>query len=233
MWCPSRWSYKLVWCIWFQRCSVLLHHSYSKSPLTLLLGGTCCSQYLLSFPQNVSLLSHQICLTRSIQSWSFSSYCSGFNSLWTFMKREQWIYYNMALVNHIDSGQSGVKGVLAGFISHSIDTHLGFSLDYCVGQIRCIFTLPSTASNVVHWQETFTIEWFTPFATLCPEWDHGLYKISKYQIHGKQQASIILIELIQQSVHLFPAFGPVAPVEWKSRWSRASNLWWFTKIYRL
>jgi len=51
----------------------------------------------------------------------------------------------MALINHIDGGQSGV---LAGFISHFIDTHPGFSLGYCVGQIHCIFTLSSTALQV-------------------------------------------------------------------------------------
>ena len=46
--------------------------------------------------------------------------------------------------------------------------------------------------------------------------DHGLYKISRHQIQGKQQASVIPISLIWQSVHLIPSFGPVAPSEWKS-----------------
>jgi len=60
------------------------------------------------------------------------------------------------------------------------------------------------------------VEWFTPFALLQPGRDHHLYKISQHQIQGKQQASVIPVSLIRQSIHLVPSFGAVAPSEWKS-----------------
>ncbi|KAI9455522.1 hypothetical protein F5148DRAFT_984720 [Russula earlei] len=59
------------------------------------------------------------------------------------------------------------------------------------------------------------VEWFTPFEpSLKP--NHFLYKISKHCVWGEQQASIVPVELIHQSVHLLPKFGPVALEEWKS-----------------
>ena len=35
-------------------------------------------------------------------------------------------------------------------------------------------------------------------------------------MQGNQQASVILISLIRQSVHLIPGFGCIAPSSWKS-----------------
>ncbi len=43
-----------------------------------------------------------------------------------------------------------------------------------------------------------------------------MYKISRRVINGKQRSSVIPIKLIRQSAHLIPAFGPVAPLDWKS-----------------
>lgn len=61
------------------------------------------------------------------------------------------------------------------------------------------------------------VEWFTPFNSLRPGRDHGMYKVSKLRnANGQQKASVIPVFLIRQSVHLFPMFGPVAPAEWKS-----------------
>ncbi len=60
------------------------------------------------------------------------------------------------------------------------------------------------------------IEWFTPFTSLRPGRNHGMYKVSRSMKHGKQQASVVPVSLIRQSVHLIPAFGPLAPPEWKS-----------------
>jgi len=51
------------------------------------------------------------------------------------------------------------------------------------------------------------VEWLTPFSRL----HHRLYKISWHYLDGVQQASIILVELIQQSVHLIPDFGAITP----------------------
>jgi hypothetical protein len=96
---------------------------------------------------------------------------------------------------------------------------------YCVGQVRCVFALPLKARKA--WfgdrcdqldipQHLAYIEWFTPFTSVRPGRNHRLYKISRSMKQGKQQASIIPVDLIWQSAHLIPAFGPIAPVEWKS-----------------
>ena len=94
-------------------------------------------------------------------------------------------------------------------------------LDYCVGQIRCIFSLPSV--GVKSWfshkpppSHLAYVEWFTPFSRLQPGHHHRLHKISRHSLDGVQQASIIPVELIQQSVHLIPDFGAIAPAHWKS-----------------
>ena len=85
-----------------------------------------------------------------------------------------------------------------------------------------MFTLPSNALS--NWFSRLGrtpskylayVEWFTPFPN-SPDPNHLLYKISKLRVHGEQQASIIPVQLIRQSVHLFPKFGPIAPHEWKS-----------------
>ena len=54
------------------------------------------------------------------------------------------------------------------------------------------------------------------FTSLCPGSNHGLYKISRHLIQGNQQASVIPISLIHQSVHLIPGFGQITPSTWKS-----------------
>ncbi|KAF9522133.1 hypothetical protein CPB83DRAFT_872088 [Crepidotus variabilis] len=110
--------------------------------------------------------------------------------------------FDTAMVNIANGGRVGVKG-------------------YCVGQIHCVFVLPSKVQK--EWfpgqsppSHLAYVEWFTPFASLRPGRDHGLYKISKRTTDGQQRASVIPINLIKQSAHLIPAFGPIAPAEWKS-----------------
>lgn len=58
------------------------------------------------------------------------------------------------------------------------------------------------------------VEWFTPLTT--PHRDHGLYKISRALRQGARLASIIPVEDIERSCHLYPDFGPTAPREWTS-----------------
>jgi hypothetical protein len=89
-------------------------------------------------------------------------------------------------------------------------------LDYCVGQVHCIFSLPVVGvkawfSNKPPPEHLAYVEWFTPFSRLHPGCHHRLYKISRHCLNGVQQASIIPVELIQQSVHLIPDFGAFAP----------------------
>jgi len=90
-----------------------------------------------------------------------------------------------------------------------------------VGQVRCVFTLLATAINTF-FQHLLTpghlayVECFTPFSKLQPGRHHGLYTVSRHHIDGVQQASIIPVELIEQSVQLVPDFGMTVPSHWKS-----------------
>ncbi len=89
-----------------------------------------------------------------------------------------------------------------------------------MGQIRCIFILPPGALKL--WfpgqqpSHLAYVDWFTPFSSLRPAGGHGLYKVSRRVIDGQQHSSVIPVSLIRQSIHLIPAFGATAPVEWTS-----------------
>ncbi|KAN0084522.1 hypothetical protein V8E55_008026, partial [Tylopilus felleus] len=58
------------------------------------------------------------------------------------------------------------------------------------------------------------VEWFTPFRYMDPNMQ--LYQFSRSVRQGRRLASVIDIEKISRSCHLFPNFGPVVPREWKS-----------------
>ncbi|PPQ73617.1 hypothetical protein CVT26_010525 [Gymnopilus dilepis] len=95
------------------------------------------------------------------------------------------------------------------------------SLGYAVAQVRCIFSLPDAALKT--WfprgapsKHFAYVEWFTPFSKAVFDPNSRLYRIKRLRVRGEQQASVIPVSLIRQSVHLFPKFGPVAPVHWKS-----------------
>ncbi|PPQ76921.1 hypothetical protein CVT26_001382 [Gymnopilus dilepis] len=110
--------------------------------------------------------------------------------------------FDTAVVNFNNGGETGVQG-------------------YAVAQVRCIFSLPSSAVTALFPQGSPSdhfayVEWFTPFSRAIFEPNSQLYQVKRLLSHGEQQASVIPISLIRQSVHLFPKFGPVAPVHWKS-----------------
>ncbi|KAN0075394.1 hypothetical protein V8E55_011417 [Tylopilus felleus] len=58
------------------------------------------------------------------------------------------------------------------------------------------------------------VEWFTPFRYMDPNMQ--LYQISRSVWQGRRLASVIDVEKISRSCHLFPNFGLVVPREWKS-----------------
>ncbi|KAI0681718.1 hypothetical protein C8T65DRAFT_751357 [Cerioporus squamosus] len=93
---------------------------------------------------------------------------------------------------------------------------------FTVAQVRLVFKLPDKAL-----QDLFPrlpvakrpnhlayIEWFTPFEDAHR--DHGLYKVrrSLQARTNARLASIVPIEQLERSCHLYPDFGPVAPREW-------------------
>jgi hypothetical protein len=59
------------------------------------------------------------------------------------------------------------------------------------------------------------IEWFTPIPAR-PEPKHQMYKVSRSLVNGRRNASIIPVDSIICSVHLFPRFGPDLPQDWNS-----------------
>jgi hypothetical protein len=91
-----------------------------------------------------------------------------------------------------------------------------------VARIRCIFSLPEVA--LAEWfprglrhKHLAYVEWYTPFSKAPLDLNSRLFRIKRlYDPNGVQKASIIPIEHIRQSVHLFPKFGPIAPVQWTS-----------------
>ncbi|PPQ98035.1 hypothetical protein CVT26_003097 [Gymnopilus dilepis] len=110
--------------------------------------------------------------------------------------------FDTAVVNFNSGGEVGVRG-------------------YAVAQVRCIFSLPPSAVPALFPQGSPSdhfayVEWFTPFTKAIFDRNSQLYRIERLVVHGEQQASVIPISLIRQSVHLFPKFGPEAPVHWKS-----------------
>src|ERR1700675_4837386 len=87
---------------------------------------------------------------------------------------------------------------LSGFLLVSITESI--LLGFWVGQIRCVFVLPAVALGL--WfpgqepSHLAYVDWFTPFSSLRPGRDHGMYKVSRRIIDGKQRSSIIPINLI-------------------------------------
>ncbi|KAG7094451.1 hypothetical protein E1B28_008047 [Marasmius oreades] len=93
-----------------------------------------------------------------------------------------------------------------------------------VGQIRCIFTLPKAGlqewfpeTSIQPAKYLAYVEWFTPFKQ-GPELNHLMYKVTHAFHPGEhvRLASVIPVETICRSVHLYPRFGLHAPLEWKS-----------------
>ncbi|KAF8958080.1 hypothetical protein BDZ97DRAFT_1906593 [Flammula alnicola] len=120
--------------------------------------------------------------------------------------------FDVALINYGDGGASGVQG-------------------YCTGRIRCIFSLPPSASE--RWfphglplKHLAYVEWYTPFRRSSFEPNSKMYRVSPLMSGGAQKVSVIPISLIRESIQLFPKFGPAAPTSWKS-----SNVLYQTSVF--
>ncbi|KIY44594.1 hypothetical protein FISHEDRAFT_51113 [Fistulina hepatica ATCC 64428] len=93
--------------------------------------------------------------------------------------------------------------------------------EYLIGRVCVIFSIPvHVVSKMFSPDATIPrhlayIEWYT--ALSVPDPNHGMFKVSpRYTSTGDRLATIIPIVNIIRSAHLFPRFGPVAPVAWSS-----------------
>ena len=98
--------------------------------------------------------------------------------------------------------------------------YINSSLGYRIAQVHIVFCIPSTALPVLFSRSARPLprflaymEWFTPFPP-APCDNHGLYKIKRSLRNGSRLVSIIPLENIVRSCHLFPDFGHSVPREW-------------------
>ncbi|KAF9529836.1 hypothetical protein CPB83DRAFT_924972 [Crepidotus variabilis] len=111
--------------------------------------------------------------------------------------------FDTAWINDGDGGDVGVEG-------------------YMVGRVRVIFTIPEQYrailfNNAIEIPDHLAyIQWFSALKD-DPDPHHSLYSLTPLQeADGTHVASIIAVDDIRRSVHLFPRFGRVAPQEWSS-----------------
>ncbi|KAJ3720606.1 hypothetical protein C8R42DRAFT_582482 [Lentinula raphanica] len=91
-----------------------------------------------------------------------------------------------------------------------------------IGRVRVIFSIPpqhlSTLipPNLAFPSHLAYVEWFTKFPT-APETSSGLYCVKREMTRGGgRSASIVSLDSIVRSVHLFPKWGGSVPAEWTS-----------------
>ncbi|KAJ3963831.1 hypothetical protein EV361DRAFT_874515, partial [Lentinula raphanica] len=94
--------------------------------------------------------------------------------------------------------------------------------DTRIGWIRVVFSIPNNRldtllpANVPLPTHLAYVEWFTKFAR-SPEAFSDLYRVKRNVLaDGKIAASILPLEWIMRSVHLFPKWGGTVPPEWTS-----------------
>ncbi|KAJ3928901.1 MAG: hypothetical protein NXY57DRAFT_1050289 [Lentinula lateritia] len=97
-----------------------------------------------------------------------------------------------------------------------------YQLDTRVGRVRVIFSLPPDKldtlipSDIPPLQHLAYVMWFTKF-TVNPEPATGLYRVKRdIESGGLCTASIVALDSIVCSAHLFPQWGGSVPPEWTS-----------------
>jgi hypothetical protein len=104
-----------------------------------------------------------------------------------------------------------------------VSTKTDCSSGYQVAQIRVVFQIPSKVREQVFLSSTTApptthlayVEWFSSIPT-NPDPNHLMYKVSRLMHNGRRHASIIPVDSIISSVHLFPLCRPPIPPEWNS-----------------
>jgi hypothetical protein len=131
--------------------------------------------------------------------------------------------FDTVLVNTGHGGKTGTTGGSPLIFSLPVSDrqlacpHAG----YRIAQVRVVFNLPDRLArlifppNIIPPKHLAYVEWFSSFKPQ-PEQHHLMHRISRIMKDGDRFASIIPVDNIRRSIHLFPKFGAVAPVEWKS-----------------
>ncbi|KAJ4475630.1 hypothetical protein J3R30DRAFT_3224255, partial [Lentinula aciculospora] len=103
------------------------------------------------------------------------------------------------------------------------DGPLELTVDTRVAQVRLVFTIPEKISKTLFADipkkdqphHLAYVEWFTSFPS-NPDPNHRLYKVSHCEVEGGHLASVVDIQRLVRSIHLFPRFGRVANRNWTS-----------------
>ncbi len=96
------------------------------------------------------------------------------------------------------------------------------TIGYRVAQVRVVFKIPERGMAELfplmmpdrRLKHLAYVEWFTPLTT--PHRDHGLYRITQALRQGARLGSIIPVDELERSCHLYPDFGPTVPRDWTS-----------------
>ena len=93
---------------------------------------------------------------------------------------------------------------------------------YKVAQVRIVFEIPNKAISEVYLSLEISppthltyVEWFSPIPA-TPNPNSLLYRVSRLTCNGQHRASIIPIDSLLCSAHLFHQFGPSTPQEWNT-----------------
>ena len=96
-----------------------------------------------------------------------------------------------------------------------------YSVDQ-IAQVRVVFKIPDNTIKLVFPSDDITppnhlayIEWFTPMPA-TPDPVNHMYKVQRMFHDGVRRASIIPVDAILGSVHLFPHLSANTPREWDS-----------------
>ena len=112
----------------------------------------------------------------------------------------------------------GVDGKLPSMqLLFQADTYAG----HRIVQVRVVFEIPNKVIQQVFMPRTTPprylayVEWFSQIP-LNHGSNHQLHRVSRLAPNGQRHASIIPVDYILRSVHLFPFFGPQAPRTWNT-----------------
>lgn len=89
-----------------------------------------------------------------------------------------------------------------------------------IAQVRVVFQIPKrkideVAPSLECSPYLAYVEWFSPLPA-APDPKHKMFKVTRSMQNGRRSASVIRVDSILGSVHLFPRFGVTPPQEWNT-----------------